>query len=194
MEDSQFAPQPEQESVPPANTVSPSAKRSTRRTVVIVAGVVVAAICLCIGICVVAGGWGTVTGLIRVAQERDDVTAVIDEFMLKMEKKDAAAAYALFSTRAQRQIPLSSIEEMLEGNNYVLFDGYESATVTNLNLNAAFNTNPDLPQGTVAKVTGIVTYEGGITGKVTATLEEENGTWRLHYINVTVPPSKLDSP
>jgi hypothetical protein len=82
----------------------------------------------------------------------------------------------------------------LTGNNYVLFEGYESMMLTNLNLNAAFNTNPDLPQGTVAKAAGIVTYEGGIKGQVTATLEEEDGTWRLHQINVTVPPSKLVSP
>ena len=193
--DDSFTVQPEQETVSSMNTgPSSGAARKTRRTAVIVVGVVIATVCLCVGICIIAGGWGTVTGLIRVAQERDDVIAVIDEFMREMEGRDAAAAYALFSTRAQRQIPLSDIEEMLEGNNYVLFEGYENVVVTNLSVKAAFSTDPDLPQGTIAEVTGVVKYEGGITGRLTAVLEEEGGEWRLHNINVTVPPSKITSP
>ena len=142
----------------------------------------------------VAGGWGLVTGIIRVAQERDDVTAVIDEFMREMEKENAVAAYALFSTRAQRQVPLSGIEELLEGSNYALFEGYDSVMVTDVTINAEFNTDLDLPQGAVAEVSGPVTYQGGITGSFTAVLEKEGDEWRLHFINVTVPPDKIPSP
>jgi len=194
MDDSQFAVQQEQESVSSIDTDSSDTAKRKRRNIIIVVGVIAALVCLCIGICVVAGGWGAVTGLIKVAQERDDVSAVIDEFMREMEKENAVAAYALFSTRAQRQIPLSDIEEMLEGNNFVLFEGYESVMVTNLSIKAAFNTNPDLPQGTIAEVAGTVTYKGGITGGLTAVLEEEGDEWRMHRINVTVPPSKMTSP
>jgi hypothetical protein len=79
----------------------------------------------------------------------------------------------------------------LEGNNYVLFDGYRSVTVENINISAAFNTNPDLPQGTVAKVNGTIAYKGGFTGRFEAVLEQEGNKWRLFNINVTVPPDKL---
>jgi hypothetical protein len=76
----------------------------------------------------------------------------------------------------------------------MVFDGYESVAITKLNIKAAFNTNPDLPQGTIVEVAGVVTYKGGVTGQFTATLEEENDGWGLHYIHVTVPPSKIPSP
>ena len=80
MDNSQSVTQPENAPVSFSDTGSPSTTPKNRRVVVIVVGLVII-VCLCIGACVVAGGWGTVTGLIRVAQERDDVTAVIDEYM-----------------------------------------------------------------------------------------------------------------
>ncbi|NIV36418.1 MAG: hypothetical protein GWN58_45370, partial [Anaerolineae bacterium] len=145
---------------------SAAAKKSRRKTVVVVA--IAAALGLCLCVCVVAGGWSMLTGIIRGALERDDVTAVIDEFMQAMEMKDADAAYALFSTRAQRQMPQSGLEEGLGGNNYVLFEGYESVELTHFAINAAFSTNPDAPQGTVAQVSGTVAYQGEIRGSLTA--------------------------
>jgi hypothetical protein len=191
MDDSQLATQNEQAPVSPVDTDSSNTPKKKQRTIVIIVVALIAVMCLCIGICVIAGGFGTVTGIIRTAQERDDVTAVIDQFMRAMEKKDAPAAYALFSTRAQRQMDLSDLEEMVTGSNYVVFDGYESIVVTNLGIKAAFNTNPDVAQGTIAEVVAAITYKGGVTGKLTAVLEEEDGEWRLHNFNITVPPSKL---
>lgn len=171
---------------------SDAAKRRRRKTIIVVA--IAAALGLCLCVCVVAGGWSMLTGIIRGALERDDVTAVIDEFMREMEEEDAAAAYALFSTRAQAQMPQSGLEEQLEGSNSVLWEGYESAELTQFAINMAFSTNPDAPQGTVAQVSGTVTYQEGVRGSFTAVLEEEGEEWRLHSINVTVPPSKILSP
>ncbi len=115
----------------------------------------------------------------------------MDEFMSAMADKDAAKAYALFSIRSQRNTTLADVEKLLDGNNYILFEGYRSVTLRNLNLSAAFNSNPDLPQGTVAKVEGTVSYEGGFTGAFNAVLEQEGDKWRLFGINVTVPPDKF---
>lgn len=179
--------QAEQGSTPLVETASAPSNKS-RRNVLVIVGVLAATLCLCIGACVIIAG----SGMVRAALERDDVEQVIYEFMSAMARRDTDAAYALFSTRAQRHVSLSQIEELLEGNNFVLFDGYQSASVMNLNLSAAFNTNPDLPQGTVAKVNGVVTYEGGYTGSFNAMLEQEKGEWRLFNIHVTVPPNKLE--
>jgi hypothetical protein len=76
-------------------------------------------------------------------------------------------------------------------SSYVLFDGYQSVTIDTTNLTSAVNTNPDVPQGSVATVNGTVTYTGSVTGSFRATLEKEDGDWRLFLINVTVPPSKI---
>lgn len=185
MTDSQF--EPEQIAPPIEGEIPDTRGKKSRKTLVIVLVALAIGLCLCAVICVIAGG----TGIVRVALERDDVELVLDQFMQAMARKDVDAAYALYSARAQRQMPRSRLEELLQGNNLALFDGYTSLQVMNLNISKAINTNPDLPQGTIAKVSGSVSYEGGFTGRFEAILERENDAWKLHYINITVPPDKI---
>ncbi|MBK8619095.1 MAG: hypothetical protein IPN96_18705 [Anaerolineales bacterium] len=168
------------------NAISPTSKRSNKN-LWIIAGITIALICICSIICLALIG----TGVGKVMVERAPVEAVLDSFMNYMEAKDVESAYALFSPRVQRQIPIDDVQEMIEGNNYVLFDGYQSLSVQNINLTAAANTNPDLPQGTVANVNGFIEYVDGITGNFTATLEKVDGQWMIHRINITVPPDKF---
>lgn len=80
---------------------------------------------------------------------------------------------------------------MLAGNNYALFEGYQSVTIQNINITTGVNTNPDVPQGLVAKVDGIVTYSGGFTGSFNAVLEREGDHWALDAININIPPNKI---
>ncbi len=166
--------------------VSPIPKKSNKN-LWIIAGITLAFICICSIICLVL--FGTSVGKVMV--ERAPVEAVLDTFMKDMEAKDVESAYSLFSPRVQRQIPIDDVQEMIEGNNYVLFEGYQSLSVQNLNLTAAVNTNPDLPQGTVANVNGFIQYSDGVTGNFTATLEKVDGKWMIHFINIVVPPDKF---
>jgi hypothetical protein len=99
--------------------------------------------------------------------------------------------YALFSTRSQRQTPLSDLESLLGDEKFVLFDGYEKAELTYLNIGSTFSTDSSKPQGTTARTRGVVTYAGGHTGHFEAVLELEAGKWKLYNINVTVPPDKV---
>jgi len=129
--------------------------------------------------------------LLSVSTEQTAITPVIDRFMHAMTQHDSQTAYRLFSSRAQRQTPLADLAKLTNEPNYVLFDGYQSVTIDTANLTSAINTNPDVPQGSVASVNGTVNYTGGVTGSFRATLEKEDGDWRLFFINVTVPPSKM---
>jgi hypothetical protein len=153
----------------------------------IIVGIVVAVICICSILCVAIIGVGGV----KTYAEKAPIESVLDSYMRYMVDKDADSAYALFSPRVQRQIPISKVQEMLEGNNYMLFEGYQSLSVSNLNISATANTNPDFPQGTVAKVTGNIKFDDAIQGSFDGTLEKVNGTWMIYGINVTVPPSKI---
>lgn len=148
----------------------------------------VAFILLCGGVCVATFG----IGVARAFMERPQVEKVIDEFMRAMVAKEIPQAYTLFSNRAQRQTERSALEEMITGNNYSLFSGYQGVAIERIDMRAQFNTNQDLPQGTVANVVGTLRYDGDISGQVTAVLEKEDGEWRIHAINITVPPDKLD--
>jgi hypothetical protein len=129
--------------------------------------------------------------MLSISSEQAAITPVVDRFMQAMAQRDANAAYQIFSSRAQRQTPLADMTKLLSGANYVLFDGYQSVAIDSTNLSNAINTDPDVPQGTVANVSGKVAYSGGVTGTFRATLEKEAGAWRLFSINVVVPPEKM---
>ncbi|HNE06467.1 MAG TPA: hypothetical protein PLT08_18205, partial [Anaerolineales bacterium] len=132
-----------------------------------IAGIVIAVICICLAL--------VGTGVGKIMVERAPIESILDTFMKDMVAKDIESAYALFSPRVQRQIPIDDIQKMIDGNNYILFDGYKNLSVQNLNLTATANTNPDLPQGTVANVNGFIEYSDGFTGNFTAILEKVDG-------------------
>jgi hypothetical protein len=161
-------------------------KKSNKNTWIIV-GIAIAVVCLCSVACLAIFG----TSMFKVLQEKEPVETVLDSYMQHMADKDTESAYALFSPRAQRQIPISELENMIEGNNYILFEGYQSLSVSNLNISAAANTNPDLPQGTVAKVTGILMFEGNIQGSFEGVLEKVDDKWMIDGMFITVPPDKI---
>ena len=172
-------------SPPPA--AAPAGKKTTR-TVIIVVVAVVAAVCLmCFTACALLYG----RLLVIAVTEKDDVAQVCDQFMQAMEARDVDAAYALFSARARRQIPLSQFEALVQGNNYVLFEDYESLEITDLTIHTVVNTNPGVPQGMVAEVEGVIHYTSGPDGRFIAVLEKEDGRWMLDGFNVTVSPERF---
>ena len=144
-------------------------------------------VCGCVVLCVGLVAYNGLTAF----QEREPIQAVMESFMQHMEAKDVKSAYALFSPRAQRQIPIAEIEKMNTGNNYILFKGYRSLKITNINISSSANTNPDIPQGIVAKLAGTIQYSGSIQGSFTSTLEKVDDQWMIDAIYVTVPPDKF---
>ena len=86
------------------------------------------------------------------------------------------------STRTKRNVPLADIEKGLEGNNYTVFEGYQSIAVTNFTLNLTSDSDPEMPQGLVAEVDGMISYADGFTGDFTAVLEQEGEEWQLFSI------------
>ncbi len=164
------------------------AARRPRRGAWLIAGAVVAGLCLCAGLCATALG----TGIFKAFAERSKVESVLDQFMSAMAEQDTERAYELFSARARRNLTQADVESLLTGNNFVLFDGYRRLKVEAINLSVGFDTGPDGPQGTVASVQGTIDYAGGITGTFDAVLEQDEGQWRVYGINVSVPPAKFD--
>ena len=142
---------------------------------------------MCSIVCVALFG----TNVYNVYIEKAPVDFVLDDYMRYMANRDAESAYALMSPRSQRQIPISKIQELLQGNNYFLFEGYQSLSVSNIYISAVANTNPDIPQGTVAKVTGVIHFEGSVQGSFNGTLEKVDGKWMIDGMHVSVPPDKI---
>lgn len=169
-------------SVPP--TEPP--KKSRRTLWLVLGGVVIGAI-LVLAACGILG----FNAVRQLGTAQTQIEQVLDEFMRDMESRDFEAAYALFSARSRRQAPITDIQKMGDGNNYVLFEGYEGLDVQNINVSATVQTDPNLPQGTVARVSGTTRYGSEFQGTFNGILEQEQGNWRIYNINLTVPPDKF---
>lgn len=183
----QVSPQQEVPPTPQFYAPLPAQPQKTKKTIWIIIGIAIAVIGLCSIVCVAVLG----TTISKVLTEKTPVELVLDTYMRHMLNKDAESAYALFSPRAQRQIPISKVQEMLEGNNFFLFEGYQSLSVSTLNIGTLVNTDPNIPQGTVAKVTGVLNFDGNIQGTFNGTLEKVGDEWMLDGIYITVPTNKI---
>lgn len=183
----QITPPQDNQPEPQVLNSAPLQPQKSNRNIWIIVGIAITVVCLCSVACLAIFG----TSMFKVFQEKEPVETVLDAYMRHMANKDTESAYALFSPRAQRQIPIFELENLLEGNNYILFEGYQSTSVSNLNISASENTNPDLPQGTVANVTGILMFEGNIQGSFEAILEKVDGKWMIDGMYITVPPDKI---
>jgi hypothetical protein len=139
--------------------------------------------CLCCGGFLALAG----RGISMAVTERGNVQKVVNDYLQKMDDKDVAGAYAMFSRTAKKSIPQSKIEEMVEGQNYGVFSDFQSATVTNIQIHTT-------PSRTVAKVQGTVAYDGGVRGTFSGVVGREGDAWMIDGMHVTVPPSKLTAP
>jgi hypothetical protein len=146
-------------------------------------------ICLCVGI----AGAGIGMSMRELFTQGPTIESVIDAYMIALADQDAQRAYALMSTRAKRNVSLADIEMGLQGNNYTVFEGYQSLTVTDLTINFTSDPDPDMPQGEVAEVQGMISYTYDFTGTFAVVLEKEGDEWRIYGINVNVPPDKFGS-
>lgn len=125
-----------------------------------------------------------------VESQRVSIESVVDKYMRAMELGDATQAYVLFCSRARRQMTLEDVNKQLQGNAIVVFVDYRSAHIDTISVSTLVSTNPDLPQGIVARVGGTISYEDGIQGTFDAVLERSDDQWWLHNIRVTTPPEK----
>lgn len=184
--------QPTQTPATPASmseaVVPASGKPNNRMWIIALSAVgALGVLCLCL-VAAVAIGAG---GIFMATTEKAPAESVLDAYMQAMAGREVETAYALLSPRAQRLIPISKLQELVEGNNYLLFEGYRSLSIENLSVRWITNINPDLPQGNVLSITGRTLYEDDIEGTFSATLEKLNGTWKIDGMNVIVPPAKM---
>lgn len=187
------APSPYEPSAPlptePAAGRSPASPKRKWKRWVIAAGLILLLPCGC------CGGFAALMGrnFYVAVTERDDIQMVLDRFLGHMDRKEVPLAYALFSARARRQLPMSNIQNAVDGPLHYIYSNYHDVRVNFVKINSSLHSDQNKPQGTVAVVQGTVLYTDGPPGTLQATLErEKEGQWRLHLINVTRPPSNLN--
>ncbi len=162
--------------------------RPARRKLVITLGILLGLLCLCLTLC--AGTLG-LRG-VQAMREQAQVERVIDAFMRAMADKDVEKAYGLCSTRFKSEKTMADLELALQGNNFVVFAGYQSLRVDSTDVLASINMfRAGGSPSTVMSVRGTVTYDDGYTGTFEAVMDREAEAWRVSRINVVVPPDKF---
>src|SRR6478736_2001712 len=110
-----------------------------------------ASMCLCGGPCVALMG----VGVYQAVTQRDDIEQVVDACMKDVGAHNTEAAFKQWSKRAIEHefITREKLEKLAEARE---FQDVKEVHVTNINVSAAFNSNPKAAQGTVANVTGTI--------------------------------------
>jgi hypothetical protein len=165
---------------PPQAPVQSPPSRAPWIILLVLGGAALLVPCVCCGGLLAVGG----RGVALAVAERPKVEQVVNDYLQKMEDKDVAGAYLLFSPTAKRTVPQSKVQEMIEGPNYALFSDFERATITNIQVMTS-------PTRTVANVQGTVTYRGGVSGTFRGVVGREGDAWMIDGMHVTVPPAKL---
>ncbi len=120
---------------------------------------------------------------------RPQAEAILHEFMSAMVKKETDRAVVLFSDRAG--VTTAELKKLVQGNNYVLFDGYRDVIVTTIYGPPAFSNQPWGYAGGVWTVEATVNFEGDFTGTIKAFMEYDGAAWRLYGINVIPSTDKI---
>jgi hypothetical protein len=139
-----------------------------------------ACLCLCSGLCILPIGYS----LFQVATQQEEIRDVVEGCLHEIDNDQFDDALARFSERAVKQ-GLVTHEQLEALADNAAFQEFDSLVVTNVMVNATVNSDPKLPQGVVANVDGTVAYNDGGTGKFKATLEKQDGLWKLHALEVT---------
>lgn len=132
------------------------------------------------------------TNSVSSPETEEAITEVLDAYMRAMAGKDIAQAYDLMSSRAKGVYSLSDVQQLVEGTDFALFEGYQSVAVGRVSVIRRVNTNPSAPTVS-AQASGVITYAGGVEGTFEAGFDQENSQWRLSKVWIVVPPEKFYS-
>jgi hypothetical protein len=121
------------------------------------------------------------------AADKASVQMLVDQFLQYLSVRDVQKAYDLFSTEAKKNTPKSKLEDLITENYTVLFSGYLRNEITSIEISSGLDLSSKAIDNRVAKVSGIIYYEGGATGKYDAYFDRENNSWRIYTINFNIP-------
>ncbi len=170
--------------LPSSSLQNPQPKGPKRncRTLAIILGILfVGGFCL---FSVVVSGF--VSFMTTASDSQENWLAINDTFMQAMVKKDVDGAYALFSNEAKRDFQRSELGSLTNGSLYALFDGYDSLELESWEINYNF------PAGKFVDLVYRIHYQDEYEGSLRAVLESGGGGWELYWMDVTIPPEKLD--
>lgn len=153
-------------------------KRKNKR--IIIGVIVIFLLIICAG-CVIVGN------LVRNLDfSFDSDSPTVEEFIQSMSDKDVDHAYGMLSTSGQATYSRADMNAMVDGIDFVLFEGFQDITITNFKSYSGTN-------GTYQQVQGMVNYQNQWQGEFYFILDKEDGEWKVSSFEITVPPGKVEA-
>ena len=144
-------------------------------------------VCAALGLLCVTLYAGCVADLFGGDRQAAEAMQVAVRFMQLMKAKTPQAAESLFSQDANPDEVHRELLEVDAGANFVLFEGYQSLTLSGYNVG---HQQGCLLNSHTIELNAVVHYDDGSLGAFSGKLLKENGGWGLTGFNVTVPPAK----
>lgn len=164
--------------IPEAKLAPSPVKKSRTRLIVLV-------------IVLLAGVWISIPYIqffvnfaVSFPQEIKRIEVLVQDFLTAMSSKDTDAAYEMMSTEGDAQTQRSNIDTLLQGKNYVVFEGFREISLKDINISqyGAYK---------YAEVSGDVFYDGGFVGDFSGKLVKEGEGWRIQWLTVNAPVEKF---
>jgi len=175
------------QSAPQVSDLPPAKPKKSRKRPWVIIGIGISILFICLAAIAVKFMAVLDKALGTVSQEIAPIELVLDSFMKHMVKKDSDSAYALYSPDAQQKISISVLEEMLEGDNYYLFEGYQNLSVSTIHISNIAVTSPDIPQGIIANISGVIFYENDVQGTFYGMMIEVGDRWMIYSFFISKP-------
>ena len=112
---------------------------------------------------------------------------VLTKFLHAMDVGNLDFACSLVSEASPITCPL--LEEWYSGTSYVSFQGFESVWLDQWRTTRHYDFNPDY-RWAMIELEGYITYEGDYKSTFEARFREEDDTWRLLELSITVSVEK----
>ena len=177
-------PDPEVLPAEPPEADQPAKKPHSRLATFLIIGL--AAVCL-VGLAAMVL---VIRQLYQNPAETQGFEQAIDEFMAAASRRDVPAAFAFLSRDGQKQTPRSTLEKMLRGRDFALFDGYQSVHITAFHSYLVTENGAGQAQGEAVEVSGEVAYYSNYVGQIKAVLQKQDGDWRIYTFEIKVPIGK----
>ena len=156
----------------------PPVKRG-RSLLWILVGGTLGLLCMCSGLCLLPVGFG----LYQAVGQREAIGQAIDQCLRDVKEGNLEGALERFSSRARKR-ELATEEQLEELREDPAFVGYASLSPEKVGVTISAYADETKAQGVVATASGSVIYQDGGAGTFEATLEKEDGAWKIHSVNL----------
>lgn len=123
--------------------------------------------------------------MLQGTKDSPKVKANITSFLRYVSDNDLDSAYLLFSSKVKETIPKDDFIRTMNAFK-AQYSGFESQEQT------GFSIEKNVGQPTMFNYSGVITYDDGDKGNISAILVKDDGEWKIYNIEVSVGINRIE--